>query len=62
MKILAVHSDFGDTKKTKAVDLWRIARPIRELKKHVDWQIDEQETFIKGIEKFETLKSSPQAS
>lgn len=52
MKILAVHNVRDDNKKTSAVDIWRIWRPIRELKKHVDWQIDEQPTFIKGIEKY----------
>jgi glycosyltransferase involved in cell wall biosynthesis len=49
MKILAIHSVWGDDKKTKAVDMWRIWRPIRELRKHVDWQIDEQPTLIKEI-------------
>ncbi len=58
IKILAVH---GIDKKVllnrqKAVDLWRIARPIRELKKHVDWQIDEQVSFIPEIEKYKDLK------
>ena len=53
MRILAVHSIFGDNDKTKsAVDTWRIWRPLRELKKHVDWQIDEQPTLIRGIEKY----------
>lgn len=50
MKILAVHNTKEGAK--KAVDLWRIARPIRELRKNTDWQIDEQDTFIKGIEKY----------
>lgn len=53
MKILAVHSIHGENERTKsAVDLWRIKRPLDELRKHVDWQIDEQPTFIKGIEKY----------
>lgn len=55
MKVLAVHGIGWDKKKLhkeKAVDLWRIKRPIDELKKHVDWQIDEQPTFIQGIEKY----------
>lgn len=57
MKILAVHSIFGDDENKKsAVDMWRIARPIRELKKHVDWQIDEQPTFIKGFEKYQSAE------
>lgn len=49
MKVLAVHSVWEDDTKTKAVDMWRIWRPIRELKKHVDWQFDEQPTLIKEI-------------
>jgi hypothetical protein len=53
LKILAVHGiGLVPKEKEKAVDLWRIARPIRELRKHVDWQIDEQATFIPGIEKY----------
>lgn len=57
VKILAVHSIFGTNEKIKsAVDLWRIKRPLTELKKHVDWQIDEQPTFIKGIEKYKNAE------
>ena len=53
MKILAIHSIFGQDDNTKsAVDMWRIWRPLRELKKHVDWQIDERPTLIPGIEKY----------
>ena len=53
MRILAIHSIFGDDdKKKSAVDTWRIWRPLRELRKHVDWQIDEQPTLIRGIEKY----------
>lgn len=57
MKILAIHSIFGDEDRTKsAVDTWRIWRPIQELKKHVDWQIDEQPTLIRGIDKYKDAK------
>lgn len=54
MKILAVHGiGFDkDKKKEKAVDLWRIKRPIDELKKEVDWQIDEWPTLIPEIQKY----------
>jgi glycosyltransferase involved in cell wall biosynthesis len=54
MKLLAVHGILPGIPidKQKAVDLWRIKRPLDELKKHVDWQIDEQPTFIPGIEKY----------
>lgn len=36
------------------VDRWRIYNPIKELKKHVDWEIDEQPTLIKDIEKYKS--------
>ena len=54
MKLLAVHGIGWDKskKKEKAVDLWRIKRPIDELKKHVDWQIDEWPTLIPEIQKY----------
>jgi len=55
MKILAIHGigwDKKQLKKEKAVDLWRIKRPIDELKKHVDWQIDEWSTLIPEIQKY----------
>jgi len=54
LKILAIHgiNKKVPLEKQKATDLWRIARPLWELKKHVDWQIDEQITFIPGIEKY----------
>lgn len=52
LKILVVHNAWEGSKKTSAVDIWRIWRPINELKKHTSWQIDEMPTFIKGIEKY----------
>lgn len=53
IKILAIHSVHGDDESKKsAVDFWRIYRPLKELEKHVDWQIDHQPTFIKGFEKY----------
>ncbi len=54
MKILAIHSNLGDDQnRYSAVDTWRIARPMRELKKHMpEWTIDEQLTPIPGIEKY----------
>lgn len=54
VKLLAVHGIGFDKnkKKEKAVDLWRIKRPIDELKKHVDWQIDEWPTLIPEIQKY----------
>lgn len=56
MKLLAVHGIHKEVplNKQKAVDLWRIKRPIDELKKHVDWEIDELPTFIPGIEKYKS--------
>lgn len=57
MKLLAIHSiGWGDTARESAVDIWRLQRPLRELAKHVDWQIDAQPTFIKGIEKYKDEK------
>lgn len=47
MKILAVHSAIlPDYKKQSQVDHWRIYRPLRELAKHVDWEIEHSPTFI----------------
>ena len=41
MKILAISSALNsDPEFQSQVDHWRIYRPIRELSKHVDWQID----------------------
>lgn len=57
MKLLVIHSiGWGDTNRESAVDIWRLERPIREISKHVDWHIEAQPTFIKGIEKYKDLK------
>lgn len=56
MKILAIHSVWGDNTKTKALDLWRIYRPIQMLKKNTDWQIDEQPTLIPNMEKYKKIE------
>lgn len=57
MKILAVHSALSkDESMQSQVDHWRVYRPLRELAKHVDWQIDHQPTFIKGFEKYKNAK------
>lgn len=57
MKILAVHSALlKDPNKQSQVDHWRIYRPLRELAKHVDWQIDHEPSFIPGIEKYQSLE------
>lgn len=57
MKILAVHSWYAkDENKRSAVDGWRVARPMEELAKHVDWQIDHQATYIPEIEKYKSAK------
>jgi|ERR1044071_1081380 hypothetical protein len=53
MKLLAIHSiGWNKPEAESAVDIWRIVRPLRLLKQHTDWQIDEQPTFIHGIEKY----------
>ena len=57
MRILAIHNvGFEKTDKESAVQIWRIWRPLEELKKHVDWTIDYQKTFIKDIGKYKDLK------
>lgn len=57
MKILAIHNiGFDKRDKESAVQIWRIWRPMEELKKHVDWQIDYQKGFIKDIKKYKSLK------
>lgn len=61
MKILAVHSALNKNPNSQSgVDMWRIYRPLRELAKHVDWQIDHQPTFIPGFEKYKDLKEFTQ--
>ena len=55
MKILAI-SNYSDKKRKKdsAVHLWRVKRPMLELAKHTDWQIDFRTAVItdfKGLEK-----------
>ena len=55
LKILAIHSAYSKNENHQSqVDHWRIARPLEELAKHTDWQIDHQPTFITGLEKFKT--------
>lgn len=51
MRLLAIHSvgDETDGRTSPPVHVWRIWRPIRELKKHVDWEIDEQHHLIEHI-------------
>lgn len=54
MRILAI-TNVGFSKKESAVQIWRVWRPLEELKKHVDWTIDYQPTFIKDIDKYKNL-------
>lgn len=57
MRLLAIHSiGWNKPEAESAVDLWRIVRPLRLLKQYTNWQIDEQPTFIQGIEKYEDAK------
>lgn len=57
MKILGVGSHLlKDHNKQSQVDHWRIGRPLAELRKHTDWQIDEQVTYIPGFEKYSSLE------
>lgn len=54
MKILAIHTGHNPDEYIHAVDIWRVSRPFRELKKHVGWQIDERPTIIKQIDKYKS--------
>src|SRR5687768_9754447 len=56
MRILAIHSaHHEDQNKRSAVDQWRLARPIRELKKHrPDWEIVERATVIPEIQRYKS--------
>lgn len=56
MKILAIHTGAEDSNTPSPVDIWRIWRPLRELKKHVDWEIHEQPSVIKEIDKYKDSK------
>lgn len=56
MKILAIHNvGFAEDGKESGVAIWRLWRPLEELKKHTNWQIDYQRTFIKDIDKYKDL-------
>jgi glycosyltransferase involved in cell wall biosynthesis len=53
MKVLAVGSHvLEDTNRQSQVDIWRVGSPLRELAKHVDWQIDHSASLIPGMKKF----------
>lgn len=55
-KLLVITSYNNPDKAVHAVDLWRSGRNIRELKKHVDWEITERPTIMKFIEKYQNEK------
>lgn len=61
MKILAIHTGNNEDQYIHAVDLWRVTRPMRELKKHVDWQIDERPTIMKHMEQYKEAKDFTEA-
>lgn len=52
MKLLVIHSAELENDKVSAVDLWRISRPIAELKKHVDWEITERAGLINEFDQY----------
>lgn len=56
MKILIVHSGNNPDTAIHQVDLWRVSHPLKELRKHVDWQIDERPTIMLHAEKYKTAK------
>jgi len=56
MRILSIHNvGFSEDGKESGVAMWRLYRPLEELKKHVNWTIDYQKTYIKDIEKYKDL-------
>lgn len=56
MKILGISKAVGKkTSRNSAVDLWRIDRPLRQLAKHTDWQIDFQPDIIRDLKGFEKI-------
>lgn len=62
MKILVIHSNFNpDQSKHSAVDEWRLVRPMKELSKHVDWQIDYRPTLIPGFDRYKDKQEFTQA-
>lgn len=52
MKILGISKLLGEEKYESAIDLWRIKRPLLELQKHTDWQIDFQPHLIRDPDKY----------
>lgn len=53
MKILGVGSAIlPDPNKQSQVDHWRILRPLQELAKHTDWEIEHSPTFIPSFDKY----------
>jgi len=62
MKVLAVHSlVFKESKHQSPVDMWRIARPMYELAKHVDWTIDHVGGIIPKYPENEKLEQFTEA-
>jgi hypothetical protein len=58
LKVLAIHNiTFEGSKKESAVQIWRVWRPLEELKKHVDRQIDYKKTFIKNHANLDKLEN-----
>lgn len=56
MKVLAIHTGNNPDEAIHAVDLWRVARPFRELGKNVEWEITERPTIMKHFEKYKDAK------
>lgn len=57
MKILAIHTGYHeDQNKRSAVDAWRIKRPLRELRKHTDWEITERQSLIPSVGRMKSAK------
>lgn len=56
MRILGVHSGVLPSEMQNARDMWRIKRPLNELSKHVDWQIDHVSGIIPKYPENKDLK------
>jgi len=62
LRILAIHSIQGtDYTRHSAIDMWRVFWPLEELKKHVDWIIDYQTSFIPNGDTYTSVEQFDEA-
>lgn len=50
MKLLSIHSANNPDSSVSQVDIWRVWRPLREMRKHLDWEITEAASIVPNIE------------